>query len=33
MATSPDYLAFLLDLCQHDPDVTSRAMMGEYLLY
>lgn len=33
MATSPDYLAFILDLCQHDPAVTSRAMMGEYLLY
>ena len=33
MATSPDYLAFILDLCHHDPAVTSRAMMGEYLLY
>ena len=33
MATSPDYLTFILDLCQHDPDVTSRAMMGEYLIY
>lgn len=33
MATSPDYLAFILDLCQHDQRVTSRAMMGEYLLY
>lgn len=28
MATSPDYLAFILDLCQHDQRVTSRAMMG-----
>ena len=33
MATSPDYLAFILDLCQQDQRVTSRAMMGEYLLY
>ena len=33
MVTSPDYLAFILDLCHHDPDVTSRAMMGEYLIY
>ena len=33
MATSPAYLAFILDLCQHDQRVTSRAMMGEYLLY
>lgn len=33
MSTSPDYLAFILDLCHHDPAVISRAMMGEYLLY
>lgn len=33
MTTSKDYLAYVLDLLAGVPDVTHRAMMGEYLLY
>ncbi len=33
MASSPEYLAYVLDLLREVPDVTSRKMMGEYLLY
>lgn len=33
MTTSKDYLAYVLDLLAEVPDVTHRAMMGEYLLY
>ena len=33
MTTSKDYLAYVLDLLSDVPDITHRAMMGEYLLY
>ena len=33
MASSPEYLAYVLDLLREVPHVTSRKMMGEYLLY
>lgn len=33
MASSPEYLEYVLDLLREVPDVTSRKMMGEYLLY
>ena len=33
MASSEDYLEFVLELLGELPDVTSRKMMGEYLLY
>lgn len=33
MTTSKDYLAYVLDLLAGVPDITHRAMMGEYLLY
>lgn len=33
MASSADYLAYVLDLLAGVPDVTTRKMMGEYLLY
>lgn len=33
MTTSKDYLAYVLDLLAEVPDVSHRAMMGEYLLY
>ena len=33
MASTPDYLAHLLDLLGRVEGITHRAMMGEYLLY
>ena len=33
MASSHDYLAFVLDQLSALPGVSSRAMMGEYILY
>ncbi|ACV23598.1 Regulator of competence-specific genes [Slackia heliotrinireducens] len=33
MASSPEYLEFVLDLLRDVPDVTHKKMMGEYLLY
>ena len=33
MASSAGYLEYVLDLLADVPDVTSRKMMGEYLLY
>ena len=33
MASTPQFLEFVLDLLQDVPDVTTRKMMGEYLLY
>lgn len=33
MATSKEYLAYVLDLLAEVPGVSHRAMMGEYLLY
>ena len=33
MASTRDYLAFVLDQLSALPDVSSRAMMGEYILY
>ena len=33
MASSADYLEYVLDLLADVPEVTSRKMMGEYLLY
>ena len=33
MASSRDYLSFVLDQLSALPDVSSRAMMGEYVLY
>ena len=33
MASSTDYLEFVLDLLRDVPAVTNRKMMGEYLLY
>ncbi|MBP5209939.1 MAG: TfoX/Sxy family protein [Clostridia bacterium] len=33
MPSSPTYLRFLLDQLSSRPDVTGRAMMGEYVLY
>ena len=33
MASTPEFLEFVLDLLQDVPDVTTRKMMGEYLLY
>ncbi len=33
MASSVDYLDYVLDLLADVPEVTSRKMMGEYLLY
>lgn len=33
MATSEEYCAYVLDLLRDVPAVTSRKMMGEYLLY
>ncbi len=33
MASSDDYLAYILDLLSEVPEVSSRKMMGEYLLY
>ncbi|MBO4365154.1 MAG: TfoX/Sxy family protein [Eggerthellaceae bacterium] len=33
MASSVEYLDYVLDLLSDVPEVTSRKMMGEYLLY
>ncbi|MBR3326237.1 MAG: TfoX/Sxy family protein [Atopobiaceae bacterium] len=33
MASSAEYLAYVLDLLASVPEVTTRKMMGEYLLY
>lgn len=33
MASSEDYLAYVLELLSGVPNVTTRKMMGEYLLY
>lgn len=33
MATSKEYLAFVLDQLSDLPEITYRAMMGEYVLY
>ena len=33
MASSAEYLEYVLDLLSDVPEVTSRKMMGEYLLY
>lgn len=33
MASSEEYLEYVLDLLQDAPSVTHKAMMGEYLLY
>ena len=33
MASSADYLDYVIDLLADVPEVTSRRMMGEYLLY
>ena len=32
-ASTPEYLEYVLDLLDGVPDVSSRKMMGEYLLY
>ena len=33
VALSPEYLEYVLDLLAEVPEVTTRKMMGEYLLY
>ena len=33
MASTPEYLEYVLDLLTGVPEVSSRKMMGEYLLY
>ena len=33
MATSKEYLSFVLDQLSGLPEISSRAMMGEYILY
>ena len=33
MASSPEYLEYVLDLLRDVPEVTHRKMMGEHLLY
>ena len=33
MASSPEYLEYVLELLADVPEVTTRKMMGEYLLY
>ncbi|MBR3224291.1 MAG: TfoX/Sxy family protein [Atopobiaceae bacterium] len=33
MASSAEYLEYVLDLLTYVPEVTTRKMMGEYLLY
>ena len=33
MASTPEYLEYVLDLLREVPDVTYRKMMGEYVLY
>lgn len=33
MASSKDYLEYVLDLCREVPNISYKKMMGEYLLY
>ena len=33
MATSSDYLEYILDCLSETPEVSHRAMMGEYVIY
>ncbi len=33
MASSPDYLAFILEQLSELQDISHRAMMGEYIIY
>ena len=33
MASSPEYLEYVLELLSGVPEITTRKMMGEYLLY
>lgn len=33
MASTPEYLEYVLDLLSDVPEVSTRKMMGEYLLY
>ena len=33
MASTPEYLEYVLDLLDDVPEVTHRKMMGEYILY
>ena len=33
MASSAEYLEYVLDLLREVPEITARKMMGEYLLY
>ena len=33
MASTPEFLEYVLELLSDVPDVTTRKMMGEYLLY
>ena len=33
MASTPEYLEYVLDLLDDVPEVTHREMMGEYILY
>jgi len=33
MASTPEYLEYVLDLLDNVPEVTHRTMMGEYILY
>ena len=33
MASTPEYLEYVLDLLDNVPEVTHRKMMGEYILY
>lgn len=33
MASTPEYLEYVLDLLRDVPDITYRKMMGEYVLY
>ena len=33
MASSPEYLEYVLDLLSDVPEISTRKMMGEYLLY
>ena len=33
MASSPDYLQYVLELLREVSDITHKKMMGEYLLY
>ena len=33
MASSPEYLEYVLDLLAEVPDISTRKMMGEYVVY